>query len=334
VVVASHDREFLDAATNRTLFLRPEQSHYFALPFSAAREALRAEDEAAETKQQRELREAQKLRQQSAKLSNIGINSGSDLLTVKAKQLKERAAAIERNIKTLHKARPGDIRLAISGTHAKVMVEIDNIEVTTPSGMPLFKTGRLYLFQGDRLVLLGLNGAGKSQMVRLLHQAITLPDSVLGIRVSPTLALGYSDQSLSHLPPRATPTDILARFKIGDARTRALLAGAGLAIEKQNRPLTELSFGQRSRLSLLALRLSEPNFYLLDEPTNHIDIAGQERLEAEILEHQASSVLVSHDRRFVANVGTRFLEITKGRAMEIDDPEIFFARIQASVAGS
>jgi ATPase subunit of ABC transporter with duplicated ATPase domains len=62
----------------------------------------------------------------------------------------------------------------------------------------------------------------------------------------------------------------------------------------------------------------EPNFYLLDEPTNHVDIAGQERLEAEILAQEATCVLVSHDRFFVRAIGTRFLRIAGGRVVEVE----------------
>ncbi len=68
-------------------------------------------------------------------------------------------------------------------------------------------------------------------------------------------------------------------------------------------------------------RLAAPNLYLLDEPTNHVDIAGRERLEAEILEHQATCVLVSHDRFFVRAVGTRFLRIDRARMREMDGPD-------------
>ena len=59
----------------------------------------------------------------------------------------------------------------------------------------------------------------------------------------------------------------------------------------------------------------------MDEPTNHVDIAGQERLEAEILAHGATCVLVSHDRAFVAAVGTRFLRIAGGRLSEVAGPD-------------
>ena len=57
---------------------------------------------------------------------------------------------------------------------------------------------------------------------------------------------------------------------------------------------------------MLVLRLTQPNFYLLDEPTNHLDIEGQEALEDELMDHQASCLLVSHDRSFVRTVGNRF----------------------------
>ena len=58
----------------------------------------------------------------------------------------------------------------------------------------------------------------------------------------------------------------------------------------------------------------------MDEPTNHVDIAGQEQLEAEILEHGASCILVSHDRSFVRNIGTRFFEINGSKLIEVDEP--------------
>lgn len=324
VVIASHDRGFLDATTNRTLFLRPGVSHYFAVPYSHARAALEEADLAAQRQQERDLKEAQQLRKQAAKLTNIGINSGSDLLTIKSKQLRERAAKIENAALDLHKERNGEIRLANSGTHAKVLVAIENLVVRTPPGMPLFSIGKLHLFQGDRIVVLGRNGAGKSQFMQALRRAMTKPDSVPGIRVSPSVRLGYTDQEMSQLPRSGSPFDFIGGFRLGDQRTKALLAAAGFAIEMQDKPITGLSFGQRARLGLLALRLTEPSFYLMDEPTNHVDIAGQERLEEEILYHEASCVLVSHDRSFVKAIGTRFFEIVRGKLVETEGPEPFF----------
>ena len=325
VVIASHDRQFLDATTTRTLFLRPDASPFFALPYSKARLALAEMDEAAELARERDLKEVSKLRKQAAKLTNIGINSGSDLLVVKSKYLRDRAEKIESAARSVHKERSGDIRLGNSGAQAKVMVAFEDVTVSTPHGEKLFAIDKLHVFQGDRLVILGRNGTGKSQFMGLMHRAMTGQETP-GIRVSPQVVPGYVDQAMSMLPDKRSLLDyITSAFDEGDQRSKSLLAAAGFSLEKQERPIGELSFGQRARLGLLALRLQAPNVYLLDEPTNHVDIAGQERLEEEILAHGATCVLVSHDRSFVRGLGDRFLLIDRRKLREIDTPEPFFA---------
>ncbi len=262
--------------------------------------------------------EAERLRRNAGRLRNVGINSGSDLLLKKSKQLNERAEAIEQSLRPGAKVRTGDIRLANRGTHAKVLVALDNVAVTTPTGQPLFHTGVLNIFQRDRIVISGPNGAGKSQLVRLLHQ----PGGHPGITISPSVVVGYLDQLMSQLPTRPTLLDfITGEFRLGDQRSLSLLAGAGFDVDTQRRPIASLSPGQKARLGLLALRLAEPNFYLMDEPTNHVDIAGQERLEAEILAHEATCVLVSHDRFFVRTIGTRFFRLEGNRLLETDAPD-------------
>src|SRR5690606_28913816 len=194
----------------------------------------------------------------------------------------------------------------------------------TPAGAPLFRIDKLHIFQGERIVLLGRNGTGKSQFVKLLERAIA-GGGVDGIKGTPSVVLGYTGQDMSQLPGRESPRAFIGtRVRLPDARVRSLLAAAGFAIEKQSRPMAELSFGQRARVGLLALRLTEPNFYLMDEPTNHVDIPGREALEAEILEHDATGVLVSHDRSFVRHVGNRYLLIEGRRLKPVEGPEAFF----------
>ncbi|MBY4628731.1 ABC-F family ATP-binding cassette domain-containing protein [Rhizobium croatiense] len=331
VILSSHDRAFLDATTNRTLFLRPEQSPVFALPYSRARAALDEADAAEARRYERDMKTAEQLRKQAAKLNNIGINSGSDLLVVKTKQLKQRAEKLEDTAKPAHLERSaGAIRLANRGTHAKVLVTLEDAAVATPDGTLLFRTGRQFICQGDRIVLLGLNGVGKSRLVSMLKQAIERPETPGGIKATPSLVLGYGDQALADLADGDTPIGtIIRRFDVGDQRARALLAGAGMTIDMQAKPIGQLSGGQKARLGMLVLRLTEPNFYLLDEPTNHLDIEGQEALESELMAREASCLLVSHDRSFVRAVGNRFWLIEKKRLVEVESPEGFFA----SVAG-
>jgi ATPase subunit of ABC transporter with duplicated ATPase domains len=85
-----------------------------------------------------------------------------------------------------------------------------------------------------------------------------------------------------------------------------------------------LSHGERARLVFLKMKLLRPNLYLLDEPTNHLDIEGQEDLEEQLEKSEVSCLFVSHDRFFTRTVATRFLEIRKGRLVEVDDADAFF----------
>lgn len=328
VIISSHDRAFLDQVTNRTLFLRPDASQIFAMPYSRARAALEEIDASAERRFETEMKTARQLRRQAAKLSNIGINSGSDLLTVKTKQLRQRAERIEDAARPAHQERSaGAIKLANSDSHAKVLVKLEDADVTTPAGALLFRTGRLWIRQGDRVVLLGRNGAGKTRLLNMVRQAILDPEAAnAAVKATPSLVLGFADQGLADLPDADTPLALISRrFEFGEQRIRSLLAGAGIGIDMQSKPVGTLSGGQKARLGMLALRLAAPNFYLLDEPTNHLDIDGQEALEAELVDQASSCLLVSHDRSFVRAVGTRFWLIDKRRLVEVEGPEAFFA---------
>lgn len=329
LIVASHDRAFLDEMTNRTLFLREKNSKMFALPYSRARDALEEIDAADARKFENDIKQARQLRRQAAKLKNIGVNSGSDLLITKTKQLKDRAERLETAAKPAHSERAvGDIKLGNSGTHAKALLALEDVTVATPDRRELFNTGKLWINRGDRIVLLGHNGTGKTRLIKLVLRAIT--EEVAGIQATPSVELGFCDQGLSQLDHRKSPMEeITARFDIGDQRARTLLAGAGFSIDLQKARLTALSGGQKMRLAMLVLRLSQPNFYLLDEPTNHLDIEGQEALEDELCTHEATSLLVSHDRAFVREVGNRFWLISGKKLVEVEGPEGFFAEAVA-----
>jgi len=325
LLLVSHDRAFLDAVTNRTFFLRAEASHMFALPYSAARDALDEIDIATARQFENEVAKANQLRRQAAKLKNIGINSGSDLLLKKTKKLKDHAEKIEEAARPAFQERSaGKIKLVNSGAHAKAFATIEPSEITVPDGTALFRTEALWINPGDRVVVLGANGTGKT---RLLSQVIAaLKGDHNAIRVAPSVVPAVSDQALGQLDRFRSPMDaVTSNSDVGDQRARALLAGAGVRIGVQEHAISVLSGGQKSRLAMLLLRLLNPNFYILDEPTNHLDIEGQEALEYELLEHDATALLVSHDRTFVRNVGTRFWQIERKRLIEVDSPEAFFA---------
>ena len=205
-------------------------------------------------------------------------------------------------------------------------MSFDEATVETPDGAALFKTGKLFVRQGDRVVLLGGNGTGKTRMIRLAKAAIEGQATGPQVKATPSLVLGYGDQGLADLEPSDTPLAAITRpFDVGDQRARSLLARAGIEILAQEKPIAQLSGGLRARLAMLVLRLIRPTFYLLDEPTNHLDIEGQQALETELLSDGATGLIVSHDRSFVRAVGNRFWVIERRRLVETDSPEAFFA---------
>lgn len=194
----------------------------------------------------------------------------------------------------------------------------------------MFRSGPLFICKGDRIVLLGENGAGKTRFVERLQAAIAAkPGEDQHIVATPSLKPGYMDQALATLGRARSPLQALTQpFSISEPRARSLLAGAGIAVEKQEKPVARLSGGQRARLALLTLRLAEPNFFLLDEPTNHLDLDAQEALCDELCAEERAALLVSHDRAFIRETGNRFWLIDNRKLVEVDGPEAFFSRLE------
>jgi ATPase subunit of ABC transporter with duplicated ATPase domains len=127
------------------------------------------------------------------------------------------------------------------------------------------------------------------------------------------------------LPLDASLTEYLASTDgVTERDAIQSLVKAGFVFRRLSQPIGVLSHGERARLMFLKLKAERPNVYLLDEPTNHLDIEGQEELESQLAEAEVACVFVSHDRYFTRTAATRFLEIHRGRLVEVEDPDEFF----------
>jgi ATPase subunit of ABC transporter with duplicated ATPase domains len=214
------------------------------------------------------------------------------------------------------------------------LINIEGLTITQPSGGLLFRIGKLDIGPGERVVILGRNGSGKTQFIQKLRAGFQMPDKAReeGLAIGPSLLMGYIDQDMSQLPDNKTLHDFISTAHSADfQRATSLLVSAGFPLSQQISLIGSLSPGERARLALLSFRLSIPNFYLMDEPTNHLDVTGQEQLESEILTHEASAILVSHDRAFIEDVGTRFLVIADLALLEIDSPDLFYQSLSEGI---
>jgi len=329
MLIVSHDREFLQRTTSRTLFLRSDGAHSFATPFFEAREALLHRDAADAVRRQLEAKEIDRLQKVAARYRVWGVKN--DKFHKRAKATEKRIDRIEAERTGAYASRERRLELHDGETEAKVALRIENYAVTTPDGArKLFHIDRLAVGAGDKIALLGVNGAGKSMLLSALARAwdpdLEHYDGQARLRFNPQSRLVYFDQRMADLPLKMSLVDYLTQTEgATDRDANAMLAKAGFPYVRVKGPIGDLSHGERARLVFLRMTLNRPNLYLLDEPTNHLDIEGQEALEAQLESSDVACLFVSHDRYFTRTAATRFLEIRRNRLVEVEDPEAFFA---------
>jgi ATP-binding cassette subfamily F protein 3 len=176
---------------------------------------------------------------------------------------------------------------------------------------PILVDVDLEIVRGERVGVVGDNGAGKSVLMRVLAGLI---EPTEGERVAgPSIRFGYLAQDQRPDDPSVTPLDVVRRaVPISEGEAVSRLMKFLFAYEQVRRPLSTLSGGEWTRLQLLLLMLKGANCLLLDEPTNHLDIDSVEMLESALEEFDGTAVFVSHDRYFLDRMADRILEVGGG----------------------
>ncbi|HUO87892.1 MAG TPA: ATP-binding cassette domain-containing protein [Rhizomicrobium sp.] len=328
MLIVSHDREFLGRNTTRTIFLRKDGAHAFNLPFAAAREELLRKDALDARRRALEDREIARLEKVAARYKVWGVINSK--FHKRQHATEKRIERIEENATEVYRPKFRRLELSDDTIDAKVALRLQNVAVKTPDGArTLVAIDRLVIGTGERVALLGPNGSGKSTLLNHLARAFDPEqehyDGRAPVRFNPATRLVHFDQRLAGLPLDASLRDYIGGIKaVNNAQAVAILAKAGFPFERLDDKIARLSYGEQSRLVFLHMKLLRPNFYLLDEPTNHLDIEGQEDLEEQLEESDVSCIFVSHDRYFTRTAATRFLEIRRGRLVEVDNADDFF----------
>jgi ATPase subunit of ABC transporter with duplicated ATPase domains len=328
MLIVSHDREFLNRVSTRTLFLRPDGIQAFKASFALAREELLRRDAAAGVRRKIEDKEIKRLEKVAARYRVWGQKNS--MFHRRMKAVETRIEHKEKVRTEVYVAKERRLELGESEIEAKIALRVEGLRLMTPDGArKLLDIERLAIAAGDKVALLGVNGAGKSTLLQALSRAwadrSAHYDGSARIRFNPASRLVYFDQTMRELPLERTLLDYLLGIDgVGERDAVRSLAQAGFGYDRIRDPIAVLSHGERSRLIFLHMKLLAPNFYLLDEPTSHLDIEGQEDLEAQLEETEVACVFVSHDRYFTRTAATRFLEFRRGRLVEVDDPDRFF----------
>lgn len=174
----------------------------------------------------------------------------------------------------------------------------------------------LHLRRGDKVALIGPNGSGKSTLLAVLMGAL---EPAAGRVVHGTgLRIGFSDQAREPWGEAHTVGDVLRRVRpdLLDPEVWRVTAEVGVP-SAPSRPIRDLSGGERRRLTLAQIAVSDGHLLVLDEPTHHLDLRAVEALEALLGEYSGTLLLATHDRRLVERVATRVWTLGEGRLEEL-----------------
>lgn len=338
VVLVSHDREFLarsvtrvlelDLAQNTTTVFGGGYESYLEEREVGRRHRREQYEEFAEKKAdlvarartQREwssqgTRNAMRKSPDNDKIRRRAATESSEKQAQKVRQMESRIARLD-EVEEPRKEWTLQFTIGAAPRSSAVVATLDNAVVR--QGDFVLGPVSLQVDAGERIGITGANGAGKSTLLRLLLGRRQPDEGRAGLGAS--VAIGEIDQARAEFTGTARLVDRfeqhLPDWSTADVRT--LLAKFGLRADHVERPVDELSPGERTRAGLALLQACGTNVLVLDEPTNHLDLPAIEQLEQALEAYDGALLLVTHDRRMLQNVrlDRRWL-VEDGRVAEL-----------------
>ncbi len=307
VVVISHDRYFLDATVNKVFLMENGSLNIYAGNYTSfikkRKKYLEVRLHQYKSQQKEIARQEEiidRLKNQGGSKRKRGISQSRSRQKLLDKM--ERIEAPDQisnamKLKFTPRIQSGEDVLKVS----KLSKTYDEKEI--------FKNISFDIFRNERTAIIGENGVGKTTLFKIIL-AEEIPSSGK-IKIGQSVNIGYFDQEQKSLNLSNTIFEeisetypMLTNFEI-----RSYLAKFMFYNEDVDREISELSGGERARISLLKLMISDTNFILMDEPTNHLDIDSKEILEDAILDYEGTVLIISHDRYFLNKIAVKILEM-------------------------
>src|SRR3984885_9251297 len=304
-VLISHDRYFLDTTVNRTVELWNKRAYFYTGNY----------DKYLLQKSERkvQLESAYKNQRERVEALEAFINRFRATAT-KAKQVQSRIKELEKierieippDEQTIHFSFP---QPKLSG---RIVAEFKDVSKSYGE-KHVFSGANFLIERGDRIALVGVNGAGKSTMIKLLAgtEPLSSGSYTLGHNALPDY---FAQDQYKELDPNARMLDDLSGAAPRSSMTqlRTLLGCFLFSDDEVFKKIGVLSGGERNRYALARMLLAPSNFLLLDEPTNHLDMRAKDVLLDSLSKYSGTVVFVSHDRYFIDNLADRIFEIEDG----------------------
>jgi len=306
VMVISHDRQLLDRAVKKIFELEDGKISVYAGNYSYY----------FEERQRRLLKQYELYTIQHDEIKRL--EASMHRLKGWAKLNDKFASRAEDMVKRIERAKQAAVDKPIMARDKiKVNLDVDRsgrkvLEVKALSksydGRVLFEPFDFTLIYGERVGIVGANGSGKTTLLKTMMDM--LPADSGSVKIGASVVAGYYAQEQETLPFDSTPLDFVRHLKaMNEPQAISFLRGLLFSYEDIHTPVRRLSGGEKSRLQLARLMLTEANFLLLDEPTNNLDIASVEVLEAALEEFEGTLLTVSHDRYYLDKIVTKILAI-------------------------
>lgn len=303
ILLVSHDRYFLDKLVTVVYEIERTRATRYVGNYSQF-----LDQKAARLEQ--ELKRFEKQQDEIAKLEDfIARNIARATTTKRAQSRRKTLEKIDRMDKPIMKNKSVNFSFDVSKMSGTVVMKAANVAIGYPDAA-LSRGLTFEIEREERVALVGPNGIGKSTLLKTIVQQ--LPALSGNIQFGSNVTIGYYDQEHRNLNERNTVLgeiwDEYPQMLEKDVRT--LLGNFLFSGDDVQKRISDLSGGERARVSLAKLMLKQANYLIFDEPTNHLDIYSKEVLENALYDYPGTILFVSHDRYFLNKIASRVLELS------------------------
>lgn len=302
VLVISHDAEFLDVVTSKTLFInkvthktKVYKGNYSTFRKQRANEL--AEQEKRISEQEKEIKRMEEfvMRTKAAKRSNTAfIRQGQ----VRERQLEKKYEQLEVREREYQKVQ---LNISPNKQSGRTPLEVQNLSFAYPGGQKLYDKLSFSLNRGEKFLVVGENGVGKSTLLKLIVGQLT-PDEG-SVIFSQNTTIAYYAQELEILNEKESIMENVKSYDYTETETRSMLSNFLFKDKEVYKQVAVLSPGEKARVALCKILMQRANLIILDEPTNHFDPETQKIIGSNFQDYDGTLIMVSHNPSFVNEIG-------------------------------
>lgn len=308
-IIISHDRYFLDATVNRMMVLEHGKLTSYRGDYTSFMTQRKKDREVRIHQYKSQQKEIARQEEIIDRLKNLGGSKRKRGIS-QSRSRQKLLDKMERIDKPIELSDTMNLKFTPRIQSGMDVLKVENLKMSYDD-KEIFRNISFDVYRNERAAIIGDNGVGKTTLFKIILDQIYQDEG--RAKLGESVHLGYFDQEQKSLNLENTIFDeirdtfpMLTNFEI-----RSYLAKFMFYDTDVFREISELSGGERARISLLKLMISDCNFILMDEPTNHLDIDSKEILEDAILDFEGTCLIISHDRYFLNKIASKILDMKK-----------------------